>query len=208
MSETGQKAEHKKTIRYDENPFLSELTINKKSRQVKISSMGKDDNVIVNTNTGESHGTSVVTYKAVDDAEFVKLFTANIAMTFDLNKAGHKVLQLLIWMVQKEAIGRDIVRLNKFTLDDFQASFNMKAFSLSVYKKGLTELEEAQIIAKARQAGDYYINPSFMFNGDRIAFTKIIEKKSAAKKRIAEEQLSLEGLDDGKGFPEHLEEQK
>ena len=39
------------------------------------------------------------------------------------------------------------------------------------------ELEDAKIIAKHRKRGDYFINPNFVFNGDRIAFSTVIEKK-------------------------------
>jgi hypothetical protein len=170
----------RETIRFKTNPFLEELVINKKSRQVKVSNgLGKDDNVLMNQSTGEVRATSVVTYKSVDDAEFIKIFSANIALIFDLNKAGYKVLTLLVWAVQKHAIGRDIVRLNAFTLEDFLKDHDVKAFSKPVFKRGLTELEDAKIIAKTLQAGDYFINPSFIFNGDRIAFTQVIERKKS-----------------------------
>jgi hypothetical protein len=42
---------------------------------------------------------------------------------------------------------------------------------------GLNELEQSQIIAKHIRQGWYYINPNFVFNGDRIAFTSLFEKE-------------------------------
>jgi len=39
----------------------------------------------------------------------------------------------------------------------------------------LVDLENAQIIAKSIRPGSYFINPNFAFNGDRIAFTTLIE---------------------------------
>lgn len=175
--------EKSKTIRYDHNPFLKDLIISKKSKQVRVSAMGKDDNVLINQNTGEVHGTNVVTYKQVDDAEFVKYFSANITLAFELNKAGNKALQLLIWAVQKRAIEKDIVTLDKFTWEDFIKEYEIKAFSIPVFKRGLKELEDSQIIAKAKRAGDYYINPNFIFNGDRIAFTKIVERRQPKEQK-------------------------
>jgi hypothetical protein len=44
--------------------------------------------------------------------------------------------------------------------------------------QGLAELEPAQIIAKHMRQGWYFINPNFVFNGDRVAFTAVIERKS------------------------------
>ena len=49
---------------------------------MQISRLGRDDNILVNQNTGEILGTHVTTYKRVDADQFVKLFTANVAMTF------------------------------------------------------------------------------------------------------------------------------
>ena len=74
--------------RFKTNPFLEGMIIPVKGRQVRLSKLGKDDNVLINQATGEVHGTHVTTYKAVDNEQFVKLFTANIAMTFDLQSAG------------------------------------------------------------------------------------------------------------------------
>lgn len=49
--------------------------------------------------------------------------------------------------------------------------------------------ENAKIIAKHLRAGDYYINPNFVFNGDRIAFSTVIErKKRSATPKAIEEQ--------------------
>jgi hypothetical protein len=41
----------------------------------------------------------------------------------------------------------------------------------------LAELVKAQIIAKTMRQGRYFINPNFLFNGDRIAFTTVIERE-------------------------------
>lgn len=51
------------------------------------------------------------------------------------------------------------------------------SLSLSTFKRGLNELEQAKIIAKTIKLGDYFINPNFLFNGNRIAFTTVLEKE-------------------------------
>jgi DNA-binding GntR family transcriptional regulator len=48
--------------------------------------------------------------------------------------------------------------------------------SSATFLRGLAELVKAQIIAKTMRQGWYFINPNFMFNGDRIAFTTVIER--------------------------------
>lgn len=179
------------TQRYDHNPFVGdELDLPVATKQVKVSKLGKDDNVLVNRGTGEELGTHVVTYKKVDAQEFVKLFTANIALTFELKAAGIKAFNVLIWIVQKKGIQRDLVVLDKYTLEDFLAHHTDRTpplkLSVSTFKRGIKELEDAKIIAKNLRPGWYYINPNFVFNGDRIAFSTVIEKKSPEDEKKAE----------------------
>lgn len=169
------------SLRYAENPFIEDMIVPVRDQQVKLSRLGKDDNILINQTTGEVQGTHVTTYKKVDADRFVKLFAANIAMTFDLNAAGIKVFNVLIWIVQNKAIGKDLLPLDTYSLEDFIAYNKDREppikLSYTVFKRGLLELERAQIIAKSIRPGWYFINPNFCFNGDRIAFTTLIEKE-------------------------------
>lgn len=168
-------------IRYNKNPFLESMIVPVRGRQVKISKLGADDNILVNQATGEVHGTHITTYKRVDSEQFVKLFTANIAMTFDLSSAGIKTFSVLLWAVQYRALAKDELDLDSITLHEFLEN-NLKTpplqLSLATFKRGINELEKAQIIAKTMRQGRYFINPNFVFNGDRIAFTTLIERSS------------------------------
>jgi hypothetical protein len=169
------------SLRYSENPFIEDMIVPIRDQQVKLSRLGKDDNILINQSTGEERGTHVTTYRKVDADKFVKLFAANIAMTFDLNAAGIKVFNVLIWIVQNKAIGKDLLPLDTYSLDEFISYHQDRdppiKLSYTVFKRGLLELERAQIIAKSIRPGWYFINPNFCFNGDRIAFTTLIEKE-------------------------------
>ncbi|WP_063653730.1 replication/maintenance protein RepL [Candidatus Arsenophonus triatominarum] len=162
-------------IRYNSNPFINNMLLSTKMKQIKVSRLGKDDNILVNRTTGEVNGTHVITYRKVDDEKFVKLFTSNIALTFDLKSAGIKAFNVLMWSVQRTAIDTDLVCLDKYALNDFLQENTLK-MSMPTFWRGLKELEDVKVIAKARKLGFYYINPNFVFNGDRIAFTTAIEK--------------------------------
>lgn len=174
------------TIRYSENPFVGELNVPISTKQVKVNPIGKDDNILVNQSTGEVIGTHVTTYKKVDSEEFVKLFTANIALTFNLSSAGIKAFNVLVWMMQKKGIQKDRLTLDKYTLEDFLKEHEDRTpplkMSTSTFKRGLNDLEDAKIIAKHLRAGDYYINPNFVFNGNRIAFSTVIERQNKIDK--------------------------
>ena len=165
-------------IRYKSNPFINEMVINTKAKQVRVSAYGRDGGSgmdLVNRDTGEIRGTHIVTYKRVDEEQFVKLFTAQVGAIFDLKAAGIKALTVLMWAVQYKAMGRDVVCLDRFTLDDFLGESSL-TLSKATYQRGINELEKAQIIAKTQKKGDYFINPNFLFNGDRVAFTTALEK--------------------------------
>lgn len=168
-------------LRHKTNPFIDGgMTVPVKSRQVRVSKLGADDNILINQNTGEIHGTHVTTYKKVDGEQFIKLFTANIGMTFELSSAGIKTFSVLLWTVQHKALERDQVLLDSYVLEDFleEHKGNKPPLKLSIttFKRGLNELERAQIIAKTIRQGIYFFNPNFVFNGDRIAFTTMIER--------------------------------
>lgn len=172
------KEESKKVIRFKENPFLDKLVVRTRTKSVQVAPIGKDADVYINERTGEAAGTEVRTYKQVDDSEFVKLFTANIALTFDLKSAGIKAFNVLMFTIQKSAIERDLIALDQYALEDFN-EVHEKKLSLSTFKRGINELIKAQIIARNVRGGFFYINPNFCFNGNRIVFQTIIERKKS-----------------------------
>ena len=171
-----------KEIRHKENPFLEALQITTAGKRISVNVMGDEDNILVNQSTGEVKGTVVTTFKSVDDAQFVKLFSQNIALTFGLKAAGIKAFNVLVFAMQG-AIRTDIIALDKYMLEDFLEANkdNEPPIKLSeaTFMRGLKELESAQIIAKTMRRGQYFINPSFVFNGDRIAFNTVIERRKA-----------------------------
>lgn len=165
-------------IRYEVNPFIEDMLIPIGHKSVKLSRLGKDDNVLINKSTGEVQGTHVTTYRKVDSQRFVKLFTENIGLAFNLKSAGIKTLTVLVFLVQKTAINKDVINLDSFSLKFFLKENDQYKLSMTTFRRGLIELEEAKIIAKSVRRGDYFINPNFVFNGDRIAFSTVLEKEN------------------------------
>ena len=88
-------------VRYRENPFIKDMIVPVGTQNVRVSRLGREDNVLVNQITGEVHGTHVTAYRKVDKEEFVKVFTKNIALTFNLKAAGIKAFNVLLWSMQK-----------------------------------------------------------------------------------------------------------
>lgn len=179
-----------KEVRYEKNPFIENMTVPVGTKNVRLAPLGKNDNVLIDTKTGECRGTHITTYKKVDTEKFVKIFTANIALTFDLTAAGIKAFNVLLFSIQTQAINKDLLVLDKFVLDDFLETHELK-MSFTTFMRGLRELTNAQIIAKHVRRGCYFINPNFVFSGDRIAFTTVIER-APEKDNDIEDQQELE----------------
>lgn len=184
VDETPAVTERSQVIRHSKNPFIQDMVVPVKGQRVQLSRIGKDDNVLINNATGEVQGTHVTTFRQVDSEQFVKLFTQNIALTFDLKAAGIKVFNVMMWTLQNKALGGDVIPLDKYVLAEFLESQSKRkppvSLSSATYARGLAELEHAQIIAKHIRPGFFYINPNFCFNGDRIAFTTLIQRVDKA----------------------------
>ena len=150
---------------------------------MRVTSLGKENNVLVNQDTGEVQGTHVVTYKRVDDAEFIKLFTGNVAMAFDLTSAGLKAFLIMSFALQKQ-VQKDHVFLDELTLEKFLLENPDKKCSMKTLYRGITELAKAKILAKSSRMGVYFINPNFVFNGDRIVFSTAIERQTEQQQEL------------------------
>lgn len=161
-----------KIKRYEKNPFLNIYSIPKQDRKISVGKM--NDNIWINKYTGEKSVTQIITYRKIDNEKFVKLFAQNIGLTFDLSSFGIRAFNVLLWCIQLK-IEKDLIILDKYSLDDF-CKKNNKKFDTSNFRKGLRELQKAKIIAKSLRKSEYFINPHFCFNGDRVAFTTLIER--------------------------------
>jgi hypothetical protein len=155
----------------EKNPFMSNLLVPKKKKTQFIGIMddlNESSKVIVDTETAEIEPIVIGMTVEVDKQEFVKIYTGQLGMLFDLSKTALKVLSF-IWEAQEFG---DVIILNiesclKFTGFKHKNSVNW----------GLTELMEAEIIAKGPVANVYYTNPAIFYKGDRLVLIKEYRRK-------------------------------
>jgi hypothetical protein len=99
----------------------------------------------------------------------------------------------------QNTISKDVVCLDKYALSDFlEAHPRIKSYTFRTLQRGLNELVNCQILARHYHQGSFYINPYFMFNGDRIAFTTVIERdtsKDHGQKDLLEDEIRSKRLD-------------
>lgn len=173
--------------RYEENPFVDNLgSLSMAKKQEYLYQNGR---VVVNTDTGEVEDVlGVARVRFVEDEEFVKVYRAQLQAWFELAAAGQRVAEFVLHQMSFRAIGKGEVML---TFYDYKKHFEgRKGGSKSTYMRGLQELADKGIVARARRSDDlWYINPSMAFNGDRARFVTEFRRK----KKSTQEQLEDEG---------------
>lgn len=173
------------SAKYEVNPFLESLVVKTRGKRVTVAR----GSTLVDMATGEIEGvTEVAQIVEVEKEEFVKLFTKDLALWFDLTRSGMRTFGALLTTVQKSAIGRDMVYLDA-------RSEALKTFGISktTLYRGLEELIEKGFIARHLSPGWYFINPAMFFNGDRARFVKEYRTKSKHKDQELREQLESRG---------------
>lgn len=158
---------------YRENPFLTSTTAIATKRKRVVVAGGR---AIVDIATGELEDVAeIVMVKHVDAEQFVKVFTQNLKIFFDLTPITMKLLQVLLSQVQG-APNTDKVMLNLTVMQDFFTRQQDEPMSKASFHRAVRELIEKQFIAETMLAGLYFINPNLFFNGDRVRFMTEIRK--------------------------------
>jgi hypothetical protein len=163
---------------HDENPFMMELQT--KTRRVT----NKRGDMMLVSNEGEIVANVAGFWEAeeVDATKFVKLFIKGVKALKELTAPGTKVFEVLYLRVQ-ENIGKDQVYMAFAAVD--QA---LTPMSNPTYDRGMRELIEKGFIAATPMQGVYWLNPSFVWNGDRLAFVKEYRRASSKTKAVEKEK--------------------
>jgi hypothetical protein len=182
-----QKVTLTKAPKYEVNPFIEAVVVKTRSKKLTVARGG----MIVDQSTGEIEGlTEVAQVVEVDEGQFVKIFTKDLAVWFDLSKTGIRVFGALLATVQEQAIMRDSVFFdyNHPKVSEFKIAKN-------TFYRGIEELLEKKFIARGRATGWYFTNPAMFFNGNRARFIKEYRVKETPKQIDKENNLELPFLD-------------
>lgn len=127
----------------------------------------------------------------VDKEEFIKLYTRNVGVLFDLNSTAQKTLIAVFAAVQSKAKDQAHIFLTySVAVEYYEVLGLQKIPSQPVFSRGIQQLINMGFLA-AHYHGDgwYWFNPSLIFNGDRIRFVN--EYKIKRKKENNTEQNSF-----------------
>ena len=166
--------------KYRENPFIMIASDNTKGGVRRITGKTDDRLMVVSEETGEKvGGAGFFQYQEVDKTQFIKLYINGVKALTELTSAGTKVFEVLYRTVQQnkdndkvflafDLVEQDIVKIARTT-----------------FFKGMRELIKKNFIAETTVANLYYINPDYLFKGDRLSFVKtFIQTKTEEIKSI------------------------
>ena len=157
---------------FNKNPFL--MVIKTKTKRITNK---RGNMTLVNSETGEIQSQIAGFWESeeVDSTKFIKLFINGVKALKELTGAGTKVFEVLYLRVQ-ENIGKDQIYMGFASVDQ-----TLTPMSNPTYDRGMRELIEKGFIAATPAQGMYWLNPDFVWNGDRIAFVKEFRKKQTDK---------------------------
>jgi hypothetical protein len=171
-------------VLYKNNPFMVGGMVKTKTR--KITNRRGDMMVVGNTGEIVSPVPGFWQAQEVDASKFVKLYVNGVKAFKELTNAGTKVFEVLYLEVQKN-ISQDRVYLSHSIVDQ-----DANPMSAATYKRGMAELISKEFLAPTNTQSWYWLNPDFMWNGDRLAFVREYRKKGGTFSDPRQQTLPLE----------------
>lgn len=166
--------------RYAENPFLDAALASQKTRTKRITNSTGDHLMIVSENTGEVVGPAGFWHtEEVDQTKFIKLYVNGVKAVKELTSAGTKLLELLYLEMQRN-IGKDQAHMSFAAVDQ-----TLNPISEATFYRGMKELVEKGFLAESMSTGLYFVNPDYLWNGDRLAFVKEYRLKQRKRDKHA-----------------------
>jgi hypothetical protein len=146
------------------NPLISPQQITTKRRYIRS---GRSED-LVNTSTGEIVGMAAIhQVEERDDMEFVKVFAAGVAATYELTKTAQRVFQVVLDQYQRTPMSKGFADYVNLLWFDDGIDGRKIGMSEKTFQRGLKELLEKKFIA-AKDGVSFWTNPALFFKGDRV----------------------------------------
>lgn len=170
-------------VLHAENPFMTACVVVPKTKRVT----NRRGDMMLVSNEGEIVSNVAGFWEAeeVDSTKFLKLFVNGVKALAELTNPGARVFELLYIEMQNH-IGKDQVYLSFTAMDE-------KAISRRTFARGMAELIDKKFIAAMPAVGWYWVNPDYIWNGDRLAFVK--EYRKAKQKTVLRDPNTIDMFD-------------
>lgn len=163
---------------YENNPFISRAIANTETGVRRQTNKSGDQMMVVSAKTGEIVAPAGFwQYQEVDKTQFLKLYEGGVKAFKDLSNAGAKMFSVMSDRLQN-SMNKGMIYLSLTSIDQ-----QIYPISKATYARGLKELIEKEFLAATTEQGWFYINPDYIFNGNRLAFVREYRLASPAIKR-------------------------
>lgn len=199
----------RKNEKYEKNPFRQELIEDTdKSKTVKtvVQPVKKNERLSAMLIKTDRQGNALeetpaslalMTPKVVDANEFVKIYTKGVAGMFGLTKAGQKVFYLLFEELSgPEGQGKDVVTLQYSALPEELK----KVLKYRTFTNGINDLIKNRFIAESIYTNQYFVNPTYIYNGDRLAIVTLYKKQDKEETEEVKKQEPVKTDKNGTRF--------
>lgn len=152
-----------------QNPFAVAQTITTRKREKIVTHVNQP---LLNPQTGEvTHCAAIHKIEEMDEAHFVKVYSAGIQAAFNLTKTGHRVFQLVLNEYQSTPMQYGYA--DSVELYWFGSGIEGRDVGLSEYtfRRGLRELIDMKFLYP-RTSSSYWVNPALLFKGNRVMFIR------------------------------------
>lgn len=151
---------------YATNPFMETASIQKlptSTKQIQAPKKG----TVFEAATGEQIGQCDGWYRKteVDATQFIKLYLEGIGALKHLTKPGLSVFQTLYIQMTRQVMKDKVAMTPTIAL-------NTNGTTKRIYFAGMAQLLQTGFIAKTEEPPFYWINPAYIFNGDRLRFVQ------------------------------------
>lgn len=188
------KKSRRGTTQYESNPFVRTAVANTKQGVKRITNKENGRMMVVSGDTGEIVAPAGFWQaQEVDKTQFVKLYVNGVKAFKDLSGAGTKVFEVLYIKVQ-ESIGKDVIYMSFPEIKQ-----ELTPMGEATFYRGMKELIDKGFLAESLIQGKYFLNPDYMWNGDRLAFVKEFRKIGAKPKSIEIDDKTIDMFQDEKG---------
>lgn len=179
--------------KHQTNPFIDATSLATKSRIKRVAEANGERLMVISGDTGEMLAPAGFWHaQEVDKTQFVKLYINGVKAFKELTNAGTRAFEFLYMEIQRN-IGKDKVFLSFQMIDQ-----TLTPIAKATFYRGMKELVEKGFIADSTIQCWFFVNPDYMWNGDRLAFVKEYRIKKAKGHRDELTADMFEALPNGK----------
>lgn len=155
---------------YEENPSVAIVRSGAKVGHRTITNKTGDKCMIVSEHGEVLQPAGFYDIVEVDRTAFVKWYVKGVKLFHDLSASGAKVFEILYRAIQASP-----------NSDTFHLHPKKSRLSRATFDRGVVELLNHEIIYKSTTPFIYFLNITYMFNGDRLRFVKEYRLKPTAE---------------------------